>query len=189
MKVKPIYIIIIIVIILCLSSLSALYFYKKKQGEKLDIENFNKNINDYNSKYNQNYFESALYKSSDLNSMLKASATIISEPQTKEITVNDKVIKLYSATINYKAINHNKKDVPPIKLVNTDDPFDINSGAIQFKKENPLPGKEIDVTTNIVTTQPIQKNQQIEVFYSYGISARFAPPFLPEKYVTFLSKK
>jgi hypothetical protein len=182
MKTKYI-IIIFIIVIMCLSSSSiAGYYYKKKINT--DKEIYNKNIDDYNEKYNMNYNNGKLYYKGDFKDMYETGATIISDPEIKDIIVNNKKIRLYNYKINYKSINYvgeKSQFIVPFSF------GDIHKFYTTKDFYVPFPNR-INVLTNIITTSPLEQDK-ITVYYNYGSIGRFAPPFLEEKYVTYLKKK
>jgi hypothetical protein len=229
MKTKYI-IIIFIIVIICLSSSSlASYQYIKKNNTNNEIYNnnideyceerintekeiyhkniveYNKNIDEYNQKYNMNYNDGKIYYNDDLKNMIQTVATVISDSELKDIIVNNKMqdtvendkikdivvndrkIKLFRYTISYKIRNYFSEKQDKIILLFG---FDASGGIPSFSISpcgKPLEN-DTNVITNIITTIPIENNQ-ITVYYNYGSIGRFFPPFLPENYVTYLNKK
>ena len=156
------------------------------------------NIDEYNLKYNFNYHKSPFYrdigkvfKNIDLNTMSSATATVITDPETKEIYVNDKKVILYIAYIKYNILNYSKLINKPIYMKS--DYMEKNKRISGFtsvhvdKELDTPPDTPLEITLEIVVTKPIKKNDTFTVYYRYGYTDedRFIPPFLPEEYVTY----
>jgi hypothetical protein len=185
---------------MCLSSSSvAGYQYNKKINTEKEIyknkmitekEIYNKNIDEYNQNYNMNYNynNNKVYYKGDFRNMNQTVATVISDPEIKDIIVNDKKIRLYNYIINYKPINY-MGEVGKIRIPFLFDNIPtFNTFSTTKNVDIPFPDT-LDVTSNIITTLPLEKNDFISVYYNYGSIDRLGPPYLPEKYVTYLNKK
>ncbi len=169
---------------MCLSSSSfAGYYYKNKINTEKEI--YNKNIDEYNKNYNMNYYNNKVYYTDDLKNMNETVATVISGPEIKAININNRLIELFKYTINYKAINYLDEETKFMKLSRG---FEEGGTVSANKKVNMPLSKNLNITADIITTSRIE-NKQITVYYNYGTNDRFAPPFLPEKYITYLQKK
>jgi hypothetical protein len=148
-------------------------------------EFYNKNIDEYNQNYNMNYCNNKVYYSDDFKNMNQTIATVISDPQINYFRIGDMLIEIYNYKINYKAINYiyeKPEDFTHSFL------FDgIPTVYMTKKVDIPFPDT-INVTTNIITTSRLEKNDFIYVYYNYGSIGRFAPPFLPEKYIKYFDK-
>ena len=180
---KTIYIILIIVIIVCLlsSSSAAFLFIRKKTTQQNNaITEYNKNIDDYNIKYNMNYQNNKLYYTEDLRKMLSTMATVIDDPIKEEITVNNKKIIIYNTKIEYKIVNY--LDIRTGKINSLTD-----ARMVIKKKQDTIIDIPVKVIADIITTKEIEKDDMFTVYYNYDID-RTAPPFLSEKYVTYLNK-
>ncbi len=179
---KILYIVIIVLIIVCLSSsVGAFIFLKKKNTETNNAVNlYNKNIDDYNMNYNMNYQNNKIYYEKDLRKMLGTMATVIDNPKTEEIKVNNKTITIYIANIEYEIVNYLDERTGK-----------INSSAggklVISKKQDTIIEKPVKVVSEIITTKQIEKDDMFTVYYNYDID-RTAPPFLSEKYITYLNK-
>ena len=152
------------------------------------------NIDEYNNIYNFNYHEGKVYKNIDLNTMssTSATATVITDPETKEIYVNDKKVILYIAYIKYNVLNYGalinktlymKSDyMEKNNRINRSLSYSTVSKVLDTPRDTPL-----EITLEIVVTKPIKKNDTFTVYYKYGSTNedRFIPPFLPEEYVTY----
>ncbi len=178
MNTTYIILIIVVVCLICLSS-AAFIFYKKKNEKEILI--YNNNIDDYNTNYNLNYENGKLYYQNDFKNMHKSMAKVLTNSKTKTITVNNTDIKIYVSTIEYEIINYMNHNIG--KLVTKD-----NSKATLNKESETIIEKPIVVTADIITTIPLEKGIMFSVYYNYD-KDRTAPPFLPEKYVTYLQKK
>ena len=159
------------------------------------------NVDTYNKLYNFNYEGGKLYKNNDfINSdisgsdMFSSVATVITEPETKEIFVDDKKVILYITTIEYDAINFikdssgNKHSNVSVKMDLLEN-LSIYSGINTIKLYKTLTQPSINLlkcNSDIAVTKPIKKDDKITVYYKYGNTDidRFMPPFFPEEYVT-----
>ncbi len=177
MNTTYIILIIVVVCLICLSSVALLFKNKKDK----DIIIYNNNINDYNTNYNLNYENGKLYYQNDFKNMHKSMAKVLTNPKTKTITVNNVDIKIYVSTIEYEIINYMNKTIG--KLVTK-----VNSKATLKKESETIIEKPIVVTADIITTIPLERGVMFSIYYNYN-KDRTAPPFLPEKYVTYLQKK
>ncbi len=178
---KILYIVIIVLIIFCLSSsVSALFFLRKQNIETNNAVNqYNKNIDDYNMNYNMNYQNNKVYYDQHLRKMLGTMATVIDNPRTEEIKVNDKTITIYTVKIEYEILNYLDERTGKITA--------IGGKVVTNKKQDTLIEKPIKVISEIITTKQIEKDDMFTVYYNYNTD-RIAPPFLSEKYITYLNK-
>jgi hypothetical protein len=210
MKTKHI-IIIIIVITIILLLVSVLIFIKYKDNNinnitQYDISNnlFQKtiyvNTDGYNNIYNLNYQGNKLYKNKDfiLDSFLSSSATVITDPEIKEIYVNNVKVNLYVATIKYDINNYvsDKITIKPDYMEKRRKlPENKSTVAFTFDKNsiptgsNPTNSNTTSCEVEIVVTRQIRKGDTITVFYKYGSTNqdRVIPPFFLEHYITYFT--
>ena len=180
-------IIIIFVIICCciISSSVGGILYKNH------IDEYNKNIDEYNKKYNLNYFEkeNKIYTQNELKNMYLVYGTITSDISTKNITVNDIKLSLYSGLIEYPIGDFYDGKLDDIKFVN--DVF--NNGLYEIKLDvKPITKfitseKVSKILCPIITTKVINKNDTIKLYYDPN--KRIVPPFIESIYITNLIKK
>ena len=175
-----IYVILFILLIICsLSSSIGAFFLKKKNEQEVIL--YNKNIDDYNIKYNINFENDKIYRQYDFANMHKAIATVLYDSSEKNIIVNNSKIKLYTTIIQYDIINYINENIGKINSE--------NEGKIILKKEsNTIFDKKITVISEIITKIPLESDMMFSIYYNYDTD-RIAPPFLPEKYVLYLEKK
>jgi hypothetical protein len=106
-------------------------------------------------------------------------ATVIDNPRTEEIKVNDKTITIYTVKIEYEILNYLDERTGKITA--------IGGKVVTNKKQDTLIEKPIKVVSEIITTKQIEKDDMFTVYYNYNTD-RIAPPFLSEKYITYLNK-
>lgn len=184
---KNIIIIITIICFCCLSSIiGGLLYYKKRQN---DIIIYNENINDFNKKYNMNYYppEDRIYKQVDFDAIYTAYA-VIQSVESKTININDKNITLYIGTMTYPIGDFYMGKLGKIRVV-TDV---LNEGIHANTVYIPSPtmyitsDKTFEVLSPIITTTTIKKDDVIKVFYDP--QKKVAPPFIDPTYIVNLQK-
>ncbi len=175
-----IYIILFIVIILCsLSSSIGAFFFKKKNEQEVIL--YNKNIDDYNMKYNINFENNKIYYQYDFKNMFKAVGTIMTDSTEEIIFINNNKVKIYKSIIQYEIVNYIDENT---RKINSE-----NEGKIILKrKSETIFDKKISVLSEIITKIPLDTDMMFSVYYNYDTD-RIAPPFLSEKYVLYLEKK
>ena len=177
-------IIIIFVIICCCLLLSVVggFFYKKH------IDEYNKNIYDFNKKYNLNYFENEnkVFTQDELNKMFLVYGTIVSDISTKTIMLNGVKITLYSALINYPIGNFYSGKLGDIKMLSNVLESGLYQDKINIKPEtNYITSEKVsNVSCYIITTKPINKGNTIKLYYDPY--KRVVPPFIQSEYITDL---
>jgi len=177
---NTIFIILIVLLIICLLCSSIVAFFLKKKNDE-EISLYNRNIDDYNFNYNINYENGKIYYQNDFRNMHKAMATVLTESQEKNISVNNVKIKLYVSTIKYEIINYINQNTG--KITSKD-----NGKIILKKQADTVIEKPITVISDIITKIPLEKDMMFSIYYNYDTD-RIAPPFVSEKYINYLEKK
>jgi hypothetical protein len=188
MQRKYIIIIVIVIAVIILLLLSVLIFtiYKNKY-----------NTDRYNKIYNLNYQGNKLYNNKNfiLDGFLSSTATVITDPEIKEIYVNNVKVNLYIATIRYDILNY-ISDKPIGKISTKNDYMEKskklteNKAIIQLDKKLATPNSNpVVCEADIVVTRPIKKDENIIVYYKYGSTNqdRINPPFFLEQYINYFT--
>ncbi len=167
--------ILTVLFIISLVSVTAYLFIKNTKN--------NNDITEYNKTYNMNYNDNKVYNNNDLNKMLRTIATVINIPTTQEIKINNKIITVYYANIEYVVVNYYNKVIGKINVIENIENITKNKIVLNKKQKSKF-DLPIIINSGIITTKQIQKGDKFTVYYNYDID-RIAPPFLPESYISF----
>jgi len=173
--------IIIFIIICCCLLLSVIggYFYKKY------IDEYNKNIYEYNKKYNLNYYEkdNKVYTQTELNNMFLVYGTITSDITTKTIMLNNSKLTLYSGFIEYPIGDFYSGKLGNIKMMDNVLDNGLYNSKIDIKPvTNYVTSEKVsNVLCPIITTKLINKGDVIKLYYDPY--KRVVPPFIESLYV------
>jgi len=186
-------IIITVIFLLCMSSSVGIGYYNiilKENERDQELIKYNANIDNYNKLYNINYYNGKIYKYDDIKKMKGAVVTVINNPFQKKITVNDTTLTIYIYNISYSIEDYYNFE----SNVNHDAIWNVGfeqipSKTMESKSATKMSSNIMNVTCIMISTKEVEKDYKFTVYYDISPGGRIVPPFLLEKYVTYLDKE